>query len=331
MNKKLKVFNFNKNYYKFLIINQLEEFLLKQERPYIGFVVIKINSVKYAIPLLSDENNKYRNFHKYSFLIPDENGNKLGVLRINKMIPIIDNEHFIKPIDMNSLDYQDGIRLFKELEFINQPHIYDKVHQLANEIYEKRYNATQEELANDTNLKFAVDFKEAEILMYKYAFELYDKQLLDEEPLIPEYIANESLYEFSELEKYCDENNINDEDRHIIYESEVYQIELLRHNNGDLKLIEEIWDGTENDENGNTMYIRPFINGLNDICKRWTNQELKNMSKYELMEDIKHNLGWFERERLDTDEDELEEFYENLSEQLDEWDIDFVNRQNQVQ
>ena len=324
-NKKLNIYFMNENFMIFFRKNNLKEMMdlnaiaNKQSRPYVGFVGIEINGMQYAIPLTHNESNSYKPHHKYSILIPDENGNKLGILKINKMLPILNDNNFIENIDINNCSKKLINDLMTELEYLNQPHIYDKVHQLANEIYEHRYNATEQELEKDTNLKFAVDFKQAEILMYKYAFELYDNNLLEEEPLIPKHIANESLHEFSELKKYCEENNINSENKHIIYESEVYQIELLRHNNGDLELVEEIWDGTEEDEEGNTLYVRPFINTLNGICKTWTYEEIRSLTKQELMDEIKQNLRWFECEYLDEDEYELEEFYESLSNFLDKW------------
>ncbi len=245
------------------------------------------------------------------------------------MIPVMQNKHFCYEPSINQIAHDHDINKIKlQLNYLNQNHMFYLIHQLANEVYKDRYNATEEELLKDNNLKFAVDFKQAEILMFKYAFELYDANLLDEEPLIPEHIANESLYEFSKLDQYCLKNNITDENRFCIYESFAYEIELLKHENGDLELVEEIWNGEEDGPDGKILYYRPYINKLNGIAKKWSVDEINQMTKDELIEDIKNNLGWVD-EMWDAMEEGEEEFKEELSEYFDKWNVSNKTSQQQ--
>ena len=339
-NKKFRAYFLNNNFEEFLRGNHLIEMMdyvenkYKGSRPYIGFIEVNVNGLNYLIPLTHNKSNSYKENHKYSILIPDENGNKIGILKINKMIPIIRDKNFITEININDYNSQFLINLIKEIDYLNHPKIYNQVYQLANEIHSKRYHASKEELETNLDLKFAVDFKKAEVLMYKYAFELYARGQLDEEPLFPEYLVYEAgiLNEFSELKEYCSIKGIKEEDRFIIHDSQVCEIELLRHNDGSLELVEEIWDGTEEDEEGNTLYVRPFINTLNGICKTWTYEEIRSLTKQELMDDIKNNLGWLNDDVFD-EKDELEDFYESLSDKLDKWNVfseknkDFENNQ----
>lgn len=155
---KLKAYFLNKKYHNFLKSN-IQEFLFK-DRPYIGFIGINIQNQKYAIPLWSDKSNTYKTSHRYSFFIPDKNNKKLGILRIDKMIPILEDKAFVNEISINELPFEDSIRLIQELEYINQPQNVEQINLLANEIRFSR---------NSNDSKFAIDFEYAESLCLEYA------------------------------------------------------------------------------------------------------------------------------------------------------------------
>ena len=87
MNKLLNIYLLNDRYYNFLHnIKNLKEILIKKDRPYIGYVGIKINNQDYVIPLTHNDSNSYKECHKYSLPIFDENENMISILKINKML-----------------------------------------------------------------------------------------------------------------------------------------------------------------------------------------------------------------------------------------------------
>ena len=80
MNNKYNIYLLSESYYDYLKEQKLYEIELKNERPYIGFIKIKISKYNYLIPLTS-KSNKYSIHHKYS--IPTYN---------NKAIPVLNNK-----------------------------------------------------------------------------------------------------------------------------------------------------------------------------------------------------------------------------------------------
>lgn len=104
-------------------------------RPYIG-ILLEINGHKYLAPLTSYKEKQDKiPANKLTVFKLHEKGNesnKLGMINLNNMIPIIEKE--ISVIDFNEQDYKYAILLTFQINFIDshQSSIIEK----ANKLYE---------------------------------------------------------------------------------------------------------------------------------------------------------------------------------------------------
>lgn len=169
----------------------------------------------------------------------------------------------------------------------------------------KEYKELFKNIKNYSDLKAAVDFG------------------LLEECYIPNALIESGdlkLSNYSELDNYLKLNNIPEQNVLYIKDGSIDSIVLIKHNNGALELLEEIWDSTDTDENGNEMCIAPYLNDLNIITEKLSKETYQTLTKKELMNKIKNNLGYFS-EWLDNGWEDLHDFYKRLSNTLDKWNI----------
>lgn len=128
------------------------------------------------------------------------------------------------------------------------------------------------------------------------------------------------LNNFSQLNQYLIDNNIKDSNIFYIKDSDIDRIVLIKHNNGDLEILEEIWDSEDIDEDNNKVLCAPFINIYNNVGGVITNNELKHLTKTQLIKWIIEHLGYY-KEWLDADKDLKQDLKADLKEQLKLWDI----------
>lgn len=146
--KDFKLYFLTTEYYDFL--KEIGQVQSKLKRPYIGFVDAVNDEFLYLIPSTSKSQN-YKKFHKYS--VPTYINKKMSsVLLINKMIPVKNNEKYIREINFKeSNKYWKSIAL-KQLKYINQEDVKSKILDLALEAREMK----------DPRLKFNINFSLAE-------------------------------------------------------------------------------------------------------------------------------------------------------------------------
>lgn len=128
------------------------------------------------------------------------------------------------------------------------------------------------------------------------------------------------LDNFSEVNQYLRDNDIKDSDIFYIKDSEIDRIVLIRHNSGDLEILEEIWDSRDMDESHIEVLYTPFINIYNNVGGKITYNELKHLTKTQLINWIIEHLGYY-KEWLDNDKDLKQDLKQDLKEQLKLWDI----------
>lgn len=128
------------------------------------------------------------------------------------------------------------------------------------------------------------------------------------------------LNNFSEINQYLIDNNIKDNDIFYIKDSDIDRIVLIKHNNGDLEILEEIWDSEDTDEDNNKVLYTPFINIYNNVGGTINHTELKHLTKTQLINLIIEHLGYYQ-EWLNNDKELKQELKQDLKEQLKLWDI----------
>lgn len=110
----------------------------KEERPFLG-VIVMCNGMKYCVPLSKQKEKHKRMRNKIDFKKIEVDGNLLGVLNFNLMIPVTDKQ--IKRIDTTIRKHDNSnIKsrkelLAKELEWCNE-HFVDLCN-TANVLYKK--------------------------------------------------------------------------------------------------------------------------------------------------------------------------------------------------
>ena len=263
----LKIYFLNEKYYDFLANQkQLPEMIQKSDRPYVGFVGIKVNNQDYVIPLTSDENSTKTNnplINKYALVTPDEKGNKLGVLRIDKMLPVEIDEKFIQDVSMNSFSPEWAIRVAKQLHYLNQSKIYEKVNTLANEA----------RLMKDPELKFNIDFELAE----KYCKEYENMKEMKYQSW--EQLFNDAWNEtFKSVDDYYDERYVRDLERKVIDNDELSNSEKCA-------VISRIKDDLENDFHNNRFVM------LEKVEK--TARDMAGDENFKWLEENCEPLSWF--------------------------------------
>lgn len=147
--------------------------------------------------------------------------------------------------------------------------------------------------------------------------------ILEELQIPAELVDNRDIdfSKYSELKAYLESENIPEQNVLYIKDSDIDNIVLVKHNNGALELLEEIWDSEET-LNGVKYYWLPYLNSLNNVDLKINENEIKTLTKKELIETIKNNLGYF-NEWLDNGVEDLYNFYESLSGKLDKWNIPY--------
>ena len=150
----------------------------EENRPYVGFIKLTIDvndTFGYIIPLTNDKNHIYNEEHKYSYKIDYilDGEKKYSLLKINKLIPVLNNTDFIIEKDENRLSKQQRL----ELNAINSFRHIEEIYNLAQEIIEKRKEFVYREFAGDRNLLFSVDTPLAEQMAIDYAKSFYQPTL----------------------------------------------------------------------------------------------------------------------------------------------------------
>ena len=145
----------------------------KDKRPFVGVIVI-CNNKEYCIPLTSPKpKHATMNNDKDFIKLSDKNGNPLGALNLNNMIPI--DKRLITMININpapsdtQADKQYKILLQKQYIWCNDNQ--DNIIKKANKLY-KIITETPEKIPKLT--KRCCDFKKLEATLEKY---LIDKGL----------------------------------------------------------------------------------------------------------------------------------------------------------
>lgn len=106
-----------------------------QTRPYIG-ILLEINSLKYLAPLSSykEKQDKLKTSSPTIYKLYQKNmpENKLGMISLNNMIPVLENELHL--LDINSCDKKYRTLLNLQLEFIKSHQ--DSILKKAQKLYE---------------------------------------------------------------------------------------------------------------------------------------------------------------------------------------------------
>ena len=201
--KDFKFYQLNEKYYEWLIENNfLNEMMTDVKRPYWGFVKIDTDSpniMSYLIPLTNDKDDRYNDKKEYDKLIiyniedpynPGKELNKTSVLKINKLIPVIDHPDFIYEIPADQLSDQEQ----KELNYLNNPETKKEILEKANEVYKLRREHLYQQLkyvqspsaikkSNESNINYsllyAVDFLLAEKLCLDYAKTIIEEKIAE--------------------------------------------------------------------------------------------------------------------------------------------------------
>ena len=155
--EKLKWYIVDKKYVKYLktFDQRVEDIEYKENlKPYIG-IVLKVNDFNYYVPISSPKKKHYEMKESLDFLkIIDKNGNILGVLNLNNMIPILNSEICILKYSSISEFRQfksekektQYIRLLDiELNIINSK--IEKIIKNANKLYEINMGNKKSKLA----------------------------------------------------------------------------------------------------------------------------------------------------------------------------------------
>ena len=147
--EKLRWYVVNKDYINYLqqYDNKVENIDYKVKlKPYIG-IIIKINNFNYYVPISSFKEKHYKIKEDMDFIKLTQNNKILGVLNLNNMIPILDEDIFIlKYKDIEK--YRDFISekdkklyisfLNFELNLINKK--ANKIRKSALKLYRERDN-----------------------------------------------------------------------------------------------------------------------------------------------------------------------------------------------
>ena len=198
--KDFKIYKLNEKYYEWLVENNfLNEMMTDVKRPYWGFIKIDTdppNIMSYLIPLTNDKNNKHNNKKNYDILIDYNNQkskssndelNETSVLKINKLIPVLDHPAFIYEIPADQLSEQGQ----KELNFLNNPETKKKILEKANEVHKLRGEHLYQKLKyvrsssktkkSEINygLLYAIDFLLAEKLCLDYAKTIIEEKIAE--------------------------------------------------------------------------------------------------------------------------------------------------------
>lgn len=180
---RFKIYYLNEDYYDYLHKNNfLDQMMAKEGRPHIGFVQLwtDINrDFGYVIPLVTATNNLNQRLNKYQKLIEYEvNGEKkYSILKIDKMIPVLNNPDFIEKIESQNLKP----RQIAELEQLNHYSNEKIILNLAQEVREQRYkfNFNHFNKTKDLDLLFSIDYPLADQLAINYNKSLYQSYIND--------------------------------------------------------------------------------------------------------------------------------------------------------
>ena len=174
---KFKIYYLNSKYYDYLNKNNfLDQMMAKEGRPHIGFIQLWTNynhDFGYVIPLVTADNNPNQRLNKYQKLIEYEvNGQKqYSILKIDKMIPIINNADFVEKAEKTKLKNREIAQLKEVNNFVLQKEIFN----LANDVREQRYslNLNYFKRSKINDLFHSIDYPLADYLAINYAASLY--------------------------------------------------------------------------------------------------------------------------------------------------------------
>ena len=117
----------------------------QRKKPFIG-VVLEINAHKYLAPLTSykpKQDNYEKSFPTLVKLYERENpANKLGMIQLNNMIPVIESEIQLLDIENQPEPYRS--LLYKQYEFIKIKVIEVEIKKKAKKLYDLVVNKKQE-------------------------------------------------------------------------------------------------------------------------------------------------------------------------------------------
>ena len=181
---KFKIYYLNSKYYDYLNKNNfLDQMMNKEGRPHIGFVQLWTNNINrdfgYVIPLVSSKSNIEQKLNKYQKLIEYEvNGEKqYSILKIDKMIPVLNNDNFIEKVEEEKLRDRE----LAQLEQLNLYSNKEDILNLSEEIRKQRYkfNFNHFKKIRDIDLLFSIDYPLADQLAINYNKSLYQSDIND--------------------------------------------------------------------------------------------------------------------------------------------------------
>lgn len=192
-----KLYYLDKNYYNYLKKeNFLDEMMGKENRPYIGFIMIHTdvnNTFGYVIPLTNDKNEKYHKNYEYNKRIEYKSDGeiKYSVLKFHKLIPVLNNSNFVIEKLENDLDNKQRA----ELKEINSSFTKKEIYDLVAKIKEAREEFNYNEFKNLKFLKFSIDIPLVDQMAIEYAKSFYQPTLKKLINAFEEFNFPKELYE----------------------------------------------------------------------------------------------------------------------------------------
>ena len=265
-----KIYYIKQNYLKYLMKhNVIKKIISNNIDYYFCSIGIKIADIDYIIPIYIYKNNS--KIDPNSTILIEEKEHKISyLLKFNHMVPVINNDQFIYEPTVNT---KHAKKLTSLLEYINNKNMIIDIYQKSREIYLQKFCNELEENCND--------FRELEVLCYKFA--LYYNS--NKDVLIPKsFYEHNDFSRLSELNDYCNKNKIDRKHRLILFQSESYVVEIIRHKSGSNFLVIEQWDIMNEKVPGSRQ--RPSIIAFKQI-KRF-NDILEMIEEYSY---LPRNLG----------------------------------------
>ena len=169
---KFEIYYLNKKYYHYLVdINFLDEMMKKDERPHIGFILLTDwnPGFGYVIPLVTGKftKSKYQKLIKYKTNGKEE----YSILKIDKMIPILNNNDFIRK--------NNKLTLREKVELVELNNIRDEIINLAKEVRKYRYKFNVNHFKKSKDLNFSIDYPLVDHLAINY-FKSLHQHTIDE-------------------------------------------------------------------------------------------------------------------------------------------------------
>jgi protein AbiQ len=130
----MKFYTVDDDYISYLRKHDETVFKNKVRRPYIG-VVLEINECKYLAPL-SSQDKQHKNLTIFRIYEKGNNKNKLGVLHLNNMIPILDT--VITEVKFKEQEIKYRSLLEKQFKYIKSEQ--DTIKNQAKKLYEHVIN-----------------------------------------------------------------------------------------------------------------------------------------------------------------------------------------------